>query len=119
MRVLVIGASEKKDRYANMAINDLLTYKHDVFAIGSRKGNVEGVNIETEHVAFEEIDTVTMYVGPQNQTGFYDYILSLKPRRVIFNPGTENSVFENLLEKSNIETIQACTLVMLRTNQFE
>ena len=113
MRVLVIGASEKKDRYANMAINDLLTYKHDVFAIGSRKGNVEGVNIETEHVA------VTMYVGPQNQTGFYDYILSLKPRRVIFNPGTENSVFENLLEKSNIETIQACTLVMLRTNQFE
>lgn len=115
---LVIGASENPERYSNMAIRRLRSKKIPVHAIGLRKGRVEDVDIETGHPAFTEIDTVTLYVGPQHQSEVLDYVVSLHPRRVIFNPGTESTVFENTLRANGIEVLEACTLVMLGTGQY-
>lgn len=117
-KTLVIGASENPGRYSNLAIKRLLSHQHEVVAIGKRKGNVENVLIETEHLPFENIDTVTLYLNPTNQQPYYDYILSLHPKRVIFNPGTENEEFENKLKSAGIEPFEACTLVLLSTGQF-
>ena len=117
-RTLVIGASENPDRYSNMAICSLRRHGHEVLAIGAREGKVEDVKIEKGKLSFDNIDTVTMYVGPQNQASYFDYIIGLNPQRVIFNPGTENPVFERSLEKSGIEVVVACTLVLLSTSQY-
>ncbi len=117
-KVLVIGASENPERYSNMAIRSLRSNGHEVLAIGSREGYVEDVKIEEEKLPFENIDTVTVYVGPRNQSDYYKYVSSLRPRRVIFNPGTENPEFERELEESGIDVLEACTLVLLSTNQF-
>ena len=92
-KTLVIGASENPDRYSYKAIKALVSHQHEVVAIGLRAGEVEGVTFNSEKKAFEGIDTVTMYVGPQNQPEYYSYIIGLKPMRVIFNPGTENPEF--------------------------
>jgi predicted CoA-binding protein len=118
MKTLVIGASENTSRYSNIAINMLAEYKHEVVGIGSKAGNVAGVEFGTEQVPFSDIDTVTIYVGPQNQENVIPYVLDLKPRRIIFNPGTENQTFAQQAEKQGIEVVEACTLVMLRTGQF-
>lgn len=83
-----------------------------------RKGEVEGVKIETEKIPFQDIDTITLYLGPPRQEEYYDYIVSLNPQRVIFNPGTENQEFYEILRKNNIEIEVACTLIMLGTNQY-
>jgi predicted CoA-binding protein len=115
---LVLGASLKPDRYSNLAINRLVTYKHIVAAIGLRKGVVAGVEISTEKIPFENIHTVTLYLNPQRQSAYYNYIISLKPKRVIFNPGAENTFFYELLQQQNIEVEVACTLVLLGTNQY-
>lgn len=118
-KTLVIGASEKPERYSNKAIRALLSHHHEVVALGLKKGTVEGVVFHTEKVQFENIDTVTMYVGPQNQPEYYSYIIGLKPRRVIFNPGTENPEFISQLKAAGIYPEIACTLVLLATGQFE
>lgn len=118
MKTLVIGASEKPDRYAYKAINLLREYKHEVIAIGNRPGRVADVNFETSQTPFEGVDTVTLYINPKIQEQYYNYIVSLIPRRVIFNPGTENSEFEVLLQQNNIEVVIACTLVLLNTAQY-
>ena len=118
MKTLVIGASEKPERYANMAVRLLREHKHEVLALGLREGAIEDVPIQIGQPAFESVDTVTLYVGPQRQDPFIDYIIGLKPRRVIFNPGTENPTFQERLKVSGIEPIEACTLVLLRTDQF-
>jgi predicted CoA-binding protein len=118
-KTLVIGASEKPERYSNRAIWALVAHHHDVVAIGLRKGEVAGVAFDSEKHAFENIDTVTLYVGPQNQPEYYSYILSLKPRRVIFNPGTENPEFIAKLNSAGIYPEIACTLVLLATGQYE
>lgn len=115
---LVIGASENPDRYSNMAIKMLRRYDFPVCAIGLREGKVLDVEIKKPGYKIENIDTVTLYVGPQNQAIYYDYILDLKPRRVIFNPGTENSAFEQALNNAGIETEEACTLVLLSTGAY-
>ncbi|MDX9882017.1 MAG: CoA-binding protein [Prolixibacteraceae bacterium] len=117
-RTLVIGASENPERYSNKAVRLLRNHGHEVLAIGAREGYISDVRIETEQVRFENIDTVTMYVGPRNQSDYYKYVASLRPRRVIFNPGTENPEFERELEDSGIEVQEACTLVLLSTGQF-
>ncbi len=117
-KTLVLGASLKPSRYSNMAINRLVTFKQEVEAIGLRKGVVAGVEISTEQIPFENIHTVTLYLNPQRQEQYYDYIISLQPRRVIFNPGTENPNFYKLLQQKNIEVEVACTLVLLGTNQY-
>jgi predicted CoA-binding protein len=118
-KTLVVGASENPERYSNKAIRALLTHQHEVVALGLKKGNVHGVEFHTEKEAFEDIDTVTLYVGPQNQPGYYDYIIGLKPRRVIFNPGTENPEFISKLKSAGIYPEIACTLVLLATDQYE
>lgn len=118
MKTLVIGASSNPERYAYMAVNSLLKHQHEVVAIGQRKDVVAGVAIETEKVPFEAVHAVTLYLNPQRQKEYYEYIIGLHPERVIFNPGTENPEFYNLLKANNIETEVACTLVLLATNQF-
>ena len=115
---LVIGASENTERYAYLAVRRLLAHDHPVKAIGLKPGNIDGVKIETGQPEFSDIDTVTLYVGPRNQKNLYDYVLKLKPERVIFNPGAENPEFEALLEENGIQTEQACTLVMLSIGAY-
>lgn len=117
-KTLVLGASTNPGRYAYIAINRLKRANIPTVAIGLRKGQVAGVNIETEKIPFEDIHTVTLYLGPARQEEYYDYIISLKPKRVIFNPGTENPEFYRLLQKNNIEVEVACTLILLSTNQY-
>lgn len=117
-KTLVIGASANPGRYSNMAVKKLKAYNHPVIALGKRMGNIGTTIIETEKKRFEEIDTVTLYLNPQNQEEYYDYILSLKPKRIIFNPGSENEILESLAKKNNIEAYEACTLVLLSTGQY-
>ncbi len=117
-KTLVIGASENPERYSYKAIHMLREYGHPVVAISKKKGQTAGIDFCTDKVHFNDIDTVTLYVGPKNQSEFYDYIVGLAPRRVIFNPGTENGELIDLLREKQIEAIEACTLVMLRTGQF-
>ena len=117
-KTLVIGASPKPERYSNKAIKKLLDYGHQVYSIGLREDVVNGVKIETGLPEFKEIDTVTMYIGKQRQNGYLDYILKLKPQRVIFNPGSENPEFVDILKSNEIEVIEHCTLVMLDYGLF-
>lgn len=117
-KTLVIGASENPARYSNMAIKRLLQKGHEVKAIGARPGVVETVNIETGEPPISGIDTVTLYINPQRQADYVKYILSLQPKRIIFNPGTENDDFEAIAKEKGIQTLEACTLVMLGTGQY-
>ena len=117
-KTLVIGASTNPERYSYLAVNKLLKHKHSVLAIGLKNGTITSVTIETTLLPYENIDTVTLYVNPANQKQYYSYIISLQPKRIIFNPGSENSEFEKLALQNNIEVIEACTLVMLSTNQY-
>jgi predicted CoA-binding protein len=117
-KTLVIGASENKSRYSNLATNNLVQKGHEVVALGRRPGQVNGVKIETEKLPLTGVDTVTLYLNPQNQKQYYDYILSLQPKRVIFNPGAENDELEELLKAKGIKAQEACTLVLLSTGQY-
>lgn len=117
-KTLVIGGSLKPVRFSYRAINMLTDYGHPVVSVGLREGEVAGVNINTGKPHFDDIDTVTMYVGPQNQPGFYDYITGLNPKRIIFNPGTENQEFEKIAREHNIEVVIHCTLVMLGEGSY-
>ncbi|MGG5578529.1 CoA-binding protein [Myroides sp. C15-4] len=117
-KTIVLGASLKEERYSNQAIRMLREYKHEVVAHGLRKGRVLDVDIQTELIPYSDINTVTVYLNPERQEDFYDYIIQLKPNRVIFNPGTENPAFYKRLIQNNIGYEEACTLVLLRTNQF-
>lgn len=118
-KTLVIGATTNPSRYAHVAINRLRSHGHDVVAVGIDEGTVADVPIIREKLPFNDIDTVTLYVRPAVQRESYeDYIVSLKPKRVIFNPGTENPAFENRLAKEGIEPIEACTLVMLSVGNY-
>lgn len=117
-KTLVFGASLKLNRYSYYAIERYVARQLPVVAFGPRKGVVHGVNIETELIDFQDIDTVTLYMRSQRQIEYYDYIISLSPRRVIFNPGAENVEFERLLETNGILADRACTLVLLSTNQY-
>ncbi|PLK44161.1 CoA-binding protein [Emticicia sp. TH156] len=117
-KTLIIGASTDPARYAFLAANRLLNHGHEIELIGRDTGNIGNKEIQTSKPNLDGIDTVTMYVSPKHQPEYYDYIVSLKPKRVIFNPGTENTEFEDLLAKNNIEPLEACTLVMLSTGQY-
>lgn len=115
---LVIGGSIKPERYSNKAIKKLIEYGHKVYSIGLRPGSVEGVIIQQGKPDFKDIDTVTMYIGSAHQSGYFDYIVNLNPKRVIFNPGTENKEFAELLKANDIEVVEHCTLVMLDYGLF-
>jgi predicted CoA-binding protein len=119
MKVLVYGASINPDRYSHTAALLLLEKGYEVVLIGQKSGHIAGVEIGLENEMYADIDTVTLYVGPKNQGDLYDYLTSLSPKRVIFNPGTENIDLENHLKQSGIAVELACTLVLLHTGQFE
>jgi hypothetical protein len=117
-KTLVLGASSNPERYSNRAILSLLLHGHDVCAVGLNHGFVSTCEILTNQVYFENIDTITIYVNPDNQEMLYDYIMKINPKRVIFNPGSENEELEKLLAKQNIPFVHACTLVLLASNQY-
>lgn len=117
-KTLVLGASDNPSRYSFLAVNRLRSYGHPVVAIGKKNSLVADVPIEKEKKHWENIDTVTLYLNPGHQQEYYDYILSLKPKRIIFNPGAENDELSDLAIKNGIAPIEACTLVMLSTNQY-
>lgn len=113
-----MGASTVPTRYAYKAMKMLTQHNHPVVAVGKKEDELEGIKIHKGETDFDAVDTVTLYLNPMNQKPYYDYIVGLKPKRVIFNPGTENPEFYSLLQKNNIEVEVACTLVMLTTNQY-
>lgn len=117
-RTLVLGASTKTDRYAYKAITMLVEKGHPVLAIGQRAGEVAGIKIHTKAIPVKSIDTITLYLNPTRQRDYYNYIVEAQPKRVVFNPGTENPELYQLLELNNIKAEVACTLVLLSTNQY-
>ena len=117
-RTLVIGASTNPDRFSHKAVRALRSHGHNVVALGLRTGMIGDVPIVTNLPDAVEFDTVTLYIGPQRQPDYYDTIRELHPKRVIFNPGTENREFEGMLQLAGIETVEDCTLVMLGSNRY-
>ncbi len=117
-KTIILGATPDPSRYAYLAANRLKAKGHTIVNVGIKKGEVAGVEIEKPQQIHTDIDTITLYVGPQNQPGLYQYILNTKPKRIIFNPGTENDELEQLASKQGIETLEACTLVLLSIGQY-
>lgn len=117
-KTVVLGATPKPDKYAYTAITMLVDKGHSVLAIGQNAGEVAGIKIQTKAIPLKNIDTVTLYLNPARQRDYYNYIVEAKPKRVIFNPGTENPEFYQLLQLNNIKAEVACTLVLLATNQY-
>jgi predicted CoA-binding protein len=119
-KTVIVGASTNPGRYAYLAAESLTEYHHEIVPIGIKKGSVFGnqiLNIR-EKPFIPDVDTITLYIGPRHQAEWYDYLIGLKPKRIIFNPGTENPEFEKKAEEAGIFTLEACTLVMLRTGQY-
>ena len=117
-RTLVLGASLNPTRYSNIAIKRLISSGIETLALGAREGRVGNVVVEVEKKLFSDLDTVTLYLNPERQKEYYDHMVSLQPRRVIFNPGTENVEFIKILKNNGIEVEIACTLVLLSTKQY-
>jgi len=117
-KTLVLGASLKPNRYSNLAINLLTDNKIETVAFGLKAGNVSGIAIDTELIAYKNIHSISLYLNPQRQKEYYNYILALQPKRVLFNPGTENPELMELLDDNNIDYEIACTLVLLRIGNY-
>jgi len=117
-KTLVLGGSANPDRYSFLAINRLRKHQHPVVSIGRKEALVADVEIKNTQTPFTDIDTVTLYLNPIHQKEYYDYILSLKPKRIIFNPGAENEELKQLALKNDIQPMEACTLVLLSTGQY-
>lgn len=117
-KTVVIGASAKSDRYSNRAVRLLRKNGHEAIALGFESASIEGTPIETEWGSYDQVDTVTLYLNPYRQKAYYDYIFSLQPKRIIFNPGTENDELEQMALDKGIRPVEACTLVLLSTGQY-
>lgn len=117
-KTLVLGASPNPSRYSFLAVNSLRRHGHEVVAVGNRTGEIADISIQTELPHSEDIDTVTLYMNPERQKEYYQYILELSPKRLIFNPGTENDELETLAQNHGIETVEGCTLVMLSIGNY-
>jgi predicted CoA-binding protein len=117
-KTVVLGASDNPARYSFLAVDKLKRFGHDVVAIGKKKGKVGTTDVITDRPEEENVDTVTLYLNPQHQKQYYDYILSLHPKRIIFNPGAENDELYELAKTNGIQPLEACTLVMLSTGQY-
>jgi uncharacterized protein len=117
-KTVVLGASEKPGRYAAIAISMLNDKGFEVVPVGLRTGTILGFSILTGQPVIENVHTVTLYIRPGIQKSLYNYIMSLHPKRIIFNPGTENPEFEKMAKDQGIETIEACTLVMLSIGSY-
>jgi uncharacterized protein len=117
-KTLVLGASDNPARYSFLAIHRLRAHGHPVVAVGRKNTSVGDVIIDKEKKPFDDVDTITLYLNQFHQKEYYDYILALKPKRIIFNPGAENEELSSLARKNNIKPLDACTLVLLSTNQY-
>ena len=119
-KTAIIGASTNPGRYAYAAAGMLMEYGHPIVPVGIHPGEVHGHPIVDfrKKLPIDNLDTMTLYLSPRNQKEWYEYLLSLRPKRIIFNPGTENQEFMDLAEAQDIEIVEGCTLVMLRTNQY-
>ena len=117
-KTLVFGVSLKAHRISNMAVGRLLRNGHEVVAFGMKVGEVNGVRIDNELILYEDVDTVTLYINPSRQEHYFSHIIALNPRRVIFNPGTENMEFYRLLMENDITIDVSCTLTLLATDQY-
>jgi predicted CoA-binding protein len=117
-KTVLLGASDNPSRYSYLATEKLKRYGHPVVAIGRQEGKVGDTPIITEHPAEKDVDTVTLYLNPQLQKQYYDYIISLHPKRIIFNPGTENDELAAIAKENGIIPMEACTLVLLGTGQY-
>jgi len=117
-KTIVIGASLKSHRYSNKAVRLLTDYGHAVIAIGSKTGQIEDIEIYTEKIKVDNVDTITIYLSPKRQIDYYDYILNLKPKRIIMNPGTENDELKVKALDAGIEVVEHCTLIMLNMELF-
>ncbi len=117
-KTVVLGATDNPDRFAYRAANSLTRHGHPIVLVGLREGIVAGQPIQKGQPLIADVHTVTMYVGTRNQAPLHDYILSLKPKRIIFNPGTENPELENKARQQGIETVEGCTLVMLSVGEY-
>jgi len=117
-KTLVIGASDNPSRYSYLAIQQLVNHDQPVVALGKKAGQVAGVSILTEKPTDTDFDTITLYLNPVNQKPYYDYILSLQPARLLFNPGAENPELAEMAADKGIQPVEACTLVLLSTGQY-
>ncbi len=118
-KTLILGASSNPERYAYKATVKLAQHGHEVFPVGLKEGTIEGHEILVNNTVVKDIDTVTLYVGPKNQPTYYDYILNdIHPKRIVFNPGTENPELEKMAKEKGIATEVACTLVLLSLGEY-
>jgi len=118
-KTLIVGASTNHERYSHKAVLRLLQSNHEVVPYGRQEGTIRGLGIETEWPSEQEdIHTVSLYIRDSYQKDLYDNILSLKPKRIIFNPGTENPEFSRIAANEGIEVLNACTLVMLSIGDY-
>ncbi len=118
MITLVLGASPNPLRYSHKAVKRLRSHDFDVVAIGKRECTIDDVAVKKGFIPLKDIHTVTLYLGPANQESYLDYIIELKPKRIIFNPGTYNKKLEQMAGEHHIETVEDCTLVMLGTDTY-
>ena len=119
-KTLILGATPNPSRYAYRAAHMLTSHAHEIVPVGIKSGEVAGAAISNDRTppAPGEVDTITLYIGPQHQAEWEEYILAAKPRRLIFNPGTENPTLAQKAQEAGIEPVYACTLVMLSTGQY-
>jgi predicted CoA-binding protein len=117
-KTLVIGASENPTRYSYLAVEKLKSHGHPVIALGNKAGAIGDTKIQTEFLQEQNIDTVTLYINPAIQKQYAEYIMLLHPKRLIFNPGTENTELFQMAKANGIEALEACTLVLLSTGQY-
>ena len=117
-KTLILGATTKPERAAFKAIEMLVAKGHSVLAVGQNIGEVAGIKINTKAIPVKNIDTISLYLNPTRQRDYYNYIVEAKPKRVLFNPGTENPEFEQKLKDAGITPLEACTLVLLRTGNY-
>lgn len=117
-KTLVIGASTNPARFSHMAVHQLRAHNHEVVAMAKREGHVADVPIQTNFPKHKDIHTVTLYIGPPRQPEYYNQLLELNPKRVIFYPGTENDEWNKKLSEAGIQVIEACTLVMLNSGKY-
>lgn len=115
---LILGASDNPERYSYIATDRLKTNGHDVYPVGIKPGKIKQIDILTNKPNLADVDTITLYIGPKNQPEWYEYILQTKPKRLIFNPGTENPELLNKAKEAGIDCVEACTLVMLSVGNY-
>jgi len=117
-KTLVLGASPNPLRFSHKMVKSLVRHNMEVIALGSREGEISGIKILTGKPALKDIHTISLYVGPKRQSEIYDYVISLYPKRIIFNPGTSNEYFMNLARENGIEVVFDCALVMLSSGKY-